>query len=307
MSRKKKSLFFETDKITLLLGDTKKVLKSLPPESVNCVVSSPPYYGQRDYGVEAQIGLEKTPQEYVKKLVSVFREVQRVLKPEGSLWVNLGDTYWSGKGTPVGVDNKQKNRRFTRPQDRTGIRPLCQPKQLLLIPHRFAIAMQEIGWIVRNDNVWHKVNPTPDPTKDRSSAAHEYIFHFVLKRHYYYNFDAVSVPAKCSDNKKPQSSVWNVPTATNFKKHIAVFPEELVRVPISATLPPNGVLLDPFCGSGTALAYAVAKGEGRKAIGIDISIDALIEAKEILSKTPKIKSNGNHASASASNSKTSSS
>ena len=282
MSRKKKSLFFETDKITLLLGDTKKVLKSLPSESVNCVVSSPPYYGQRDYGVEAQIGLEKTPQEYVKRLVSVFKEIQRVLKPDGSLWVNLGDTYWSGKGTPVGVDNKQKNRRFTRPQDRTGMRPLCQPKQLLLIPHRFAIAMQETGWIVRNDNVWHKVNPTPDPTKDRSSAAHEYIFHFVLKRHYYYDFDAVSISAKCSDNRKPLPSVWNIPTATNFKKHIAVFPEELVRVPISATLPPNGVLLDPFCGSGTALGYAVAKGEGRKAIGIDISIDALTEAKEIL-------------------------
>lgn len=307
MSRKKKSLFFESEHISLFLGETKKVLKSLPTASVDCAVSSPPYYGQRDYGVESQIGLEKTPQEYVKKLVSVFREVQRVMKPEGSLWVNLGDTYWSGKGTPVGVDNKQKNRRFTRPQDRTGIRPLCQPKQLLLIPHRFAIAMQEIGWIVRNDNVWHKVNPTPDPTKDRSSAAHEYIFHFVLKRHYYYNFDAVSISAKCSDNMKPQPSVWNIPTATNFKKHIAVFPEELVRIPISATLPPNGVLLDPFCGSGTALGYAVAKGEGRKAIGIDISIDALTEAKEILSKTQNSTSNGNYSSASASNSKISSS
>jgi site-specific DNA-methyltransferase (cytosine-N4-specific) len=303
MGRKKKSLFFESEKITLFLGDTKKVLKSLPTASVDCVVSSPPYYGQRDYGVESQIGLEKTPQEYVKKLVSIFREVQRVLKPEGSVWINLGDTYWSGKGTPIGVDNKQKNRRFTRPQDRTGIRPLCQPKQLLLIPHRFAIAMQETGWIVRNDNVWHKVNPTPDPTKDRSSSAHEYIFHFVLKRYYYYDFDAVSVPAKCSDNKKPQSSVWSVPTATNFKKHIAVFPEELVRVPISATLPPNGVLLDPFCGSGTALSYAVAKGEGRKAIGIDISIDALTEAKEILTNPLK----GNYSSVSTSNSKISSS
>lgn len=271
------------------------------------MVSSPPYYGQRDYGVESQIGLEKTPQEYIKKIVSVFREVQRVLKPEGSLWVNIGDTYWSGKGTPVGTDNKQKNRRFTRPQDRTGIRPLCQPKQLLLIPHRFAIAMQEIGWIVRNDNVWHKVNPTPDPAKDRSSAAHEYIFHFVLKRRYYYNFDAVAVLAKCSDNMKPQPSVWNIPTATNFKKHIAVFPEELVRIPISATLPPNGVLLDPFCGSGTALGYAVATGEGRKAIGIDISIDALTEAKEILSKQPYIAKNGNHSSVSPLNSNISSS
>lgn len=284
MPRKNKNLFFESENITLLSGETKKVLKTLPDDSVDCVVTSPPYYGQRDYGEIDQIGLETTPLLYIKRLVSVFKEVRRILKPTGSLWVNIGDTYWSGKGRPKGVDNKQKNRRFLRPQDLTGERPLCTPKQLLLIPHRFAIAMQEIGWIVRNDNVWHKVNPTPDPARDRSSAAHEYVFHFVLKRHYYYNFDAVAVSAKCSDNVKPQPSVWNIPTATNFKKHIAVFPEELVRVPISATLPQNGVLLDPFCGSGTALSYAIAKGEGRKAIGIDISTDALIEAKRILTK-----------------------
>lgn len=284
MGRKKKSLFYESKNVTLLHGDTKKVLKSLSSNSVDCVVTSPPYYGQRDYGVPEQIGLEKTPQEYIKHLISVFREVHRVLKPSGSLWVNLGDTYWSGKGKPKGGDKKQKNRRFTRPQDLTGQRPLCTPKQLLLIPHRFAIGMQDAGWIVRNDNVWYKVNPTPDPVRDRSSAAHEYIFHFVKSKRYYYDFNAVAVPAKVTGNNKPLPSVWEIPTATNFKKHIAVFPEQLVKTPILATLPPEGILLDPFCGSGTALSFAVAKGEGRKAIGIDISFDALTEARELLFK-----------------------
>lgn len=284
MARKSKHLFLKNDSITLLLGDTHKVLKSLPANSVDCIVTSPPYYGQRDYGVQDQIGLEEHPNLFIKKLVRVFKEAKRILKPSGSLWVNIGDTYWSGKGTPVGIDNKQKNRRFTRPQDRTGIRPLCAPKQLLLIPHRFAIAMQEENWIVRNDNVWYKTNPTPDPAKDRSASAHEYIFHFVKERHYHYDFDAVAVEAKISKQKKSPPSVWEISTATNFKKHIAVFPEQLMRIPILSTLPPSGVLLDPFCGSGTALGYAVRLGDGRKAIGIDASLDALTEAREILFK-----------------------
>lgn len=277
-------IYHQTPNVTLYRGNAVDVLGMLPEASVNCIVTSPPYYGQRDYGVPDQIGLESHPDQYIDRLIAVFRAARRVLKPTGSLWVNLGDTYWSGKGRPHGPDKKQKNRRFLRPQDRSGPRPLCAPKQLLLIPHRFAIAMQEDGWIVRNDNVWHKVNPTPDPAEDRSASAHEYMFHFVLKRHYYYNFDAVSVPSKGARARKPVPSVWQIPTVTNFKKHIAVFPEALVRTPILATLPPRGILLDIFCGSGTALGYAVAQGKGRRAIGIDISPLALEEAKELLSR-----------------------
>lgn len=274
--------YAQSNTITLYRGDSLQVLATLPTHSVDCIVTSPPYYGQRDYGVPEQIGLEPHPLQYVERLVAVFRAARRVLKPTGSLWVNLGDTYWSGKGRAQGLDKKQKNRRFVRPQDKTGPRPLCTPKQLLLIPHRFAIAMQDDGWIVRNDNVWSKVNPTPDPHKDRSAAAHEYMFHFVLKRKYYYNFDAVAVPSNGERETKGPPSVWHIPTVPSIKKHIAVFPESLVRIPIRATLPPNGVLLDPFCGSGTALSYAVAQGEGRRAIGIDISEAALQEAKILL-------------------------
>ena len=143
--------------------------------------------------------------------------------------------------------------------------------------------MQEDDWIVRNDNVWFKVNPTPDPADDRSAAAHEYMFHFVRRRRYYYNFNAVAVPSNGDRKTKPPPSVWHIPTATNFKKHIAVFPEALVRIPVLATLPPRGVLLDPFCGSGTTLGFALAQRKGRHAIGIDISSSALGEAKVLLS------------------------
>lgn len=277
--------FYKSRRVTLYHGDAVQSLNALPTSSVDCIVTSPPYYGQRDYGVAGQIGLEKHPQQYIERLLSVFRAARRVLKPTGSLWVNLGDTYWSGKGRSHGIDNKQKNRRFLRPQDLTGVRPLCTPKQLLLIPHRFAIAMQDDKWIVRNDNVWYKVNPTPDPVKDRSAAAHEYMFHFVLQRHYYYDFDAVAVESKGQCEVKAPPSVWRIPIAATFKKHIAVFPEALVRVPILATLPPKGVLLDPFCGSGTTLGFALSQKRGRRLIGIDISTNALDEAKQIL--TPK--------------------
>lgn len=279
----KAKIYFQSSKFILYQGNAELVLKQLPESSVDCIVTSPPYYGQRDYGVDSQIGLEEHPQEYIERLLKVFRAAQRVLKPTGSLWVNLGDTYWSGKGRPHGADNKQKNRRFLRPQDKTGPRPLCTPKQLLLIPHRFAIAMQDEGWIVRNDNIWYKVNPTPDPTTDRSASAHEYVFHFVLRRHYYYDFDAVAIPSNGQRKVKSPPSVWSIPIATNFKKHIAVFPYELMRIPILATLPKDGVLLDPFCGSATALEYGLRQKLGNQFIGIDISESALGEAKILLS------------------------
>jgi len=274
--------FYSCPRIALYQGDASAILKGLRKNSVDCIVTSPPYYGQRDYGVADQIGLESHPSQYVSRLVEVFSAAKRVLKPAGSLWVNIGDTYWSGKGRPGGNDRKQKNRRFLRPQDKSGPRPLCTPKQLLLIPHRFAIAMQEDGWIVRNDNVWFKVNPTPDPVDDRSSCVHEYMFHFVLRRRYYYNHKAVAVPCNGDRKAKPLPSVWQIATATNFKKHVAVFPEALVQSPIRATLPRGGTLLDPFCGSGTALEYAVHNIKEAKGIGIDLSPSALKEARYLL-------------------------
>lgn len=269
-------------KAELYLGDSQTVLRSFPTKFVDCVVTSPPYYGQRDYGVVGQLGLEPDPHDYVEALVGVFREVGRVLKDTGSVWINLGDTYWSGKGKSGGVDKKQKYRRFLRPQDRTGKRPLCVPKQLLLVPHRFAIAMQNDGWILRNDNVWLKENPTPDPVADRCASSHEYMFHFVKKRRYYFDMANVSNATSNGSGQKPPSSVWKIRGAPTFKKHMAVFPEELVRIPIRATLPSGGVLLDPFCGSGTSLVFALSKASPSRVIGVDIGKSSIDEAIELL-------------------------
>lgn len=277
------SVRFSSNLVTLYHGDAAKILDEMPPNSVDCVVTSPPYYGQRDYGVKEQLGLEPSPQLYIDRLIDVFTKVKNVLKPSGSLWVNIGDTYWSGKGTPKGDDAKQKHRRFARPQDRKGSEPWCVPKQLLLIPHRLAIGLQESGWIVRNDNVWHKLAPTPDPVDDRCSLVHEYVFHFVKQRKYYFDHEAVAVPSNGDNVTKPPPSVWTLPKAVNKGQHQAIFPPELVMLPIRATCPPNGILLDPFCGTGTALQVAVEMGEKRRSIGIDISEKALAEATQRLS------------------------
>ncbi len=272
--------------VELYEGDAKTTLAILEDNFVDCVVTSPPYYGQRDYGEEGQIGLEEKPSEYITRLVGVFDEVKRVLKPGGSLWVNIGDTYWSGKGQARQIDEKRGFSRFLRPQDKKGKDSWCVPKQLLLLPHRFAIAMQENGWIVRGDNVWRKQAPLPDPARDRCAIVHEYIFHFVQMRRYYFNMQAVAVPSNGKRRTKPPASVWDVTTASTKKNHSAVFPRELARLPILATCPKDGVLLDPFCGSATALSVALTENNARKAIGIDISPASIAEAHELLSSLP---------------------
>lgn len=274
--------YFSTQYAALYQGDAAKVLSGMEEASVDCIVTSPPYYGQRDYGVNEQLGLEEHPQLYIDRLVAVFHQAKRVLKPEGSLWVNIGDTYWSGKGRSQGIDIKQKYRRFARPQDKTGEKPWCTPKQLLLIPHRFAITMQNNGWIVRNDNVWYKPSPTPDPVKDRCALTHEYIFHFVKRRKYYFNAAAVAVPSSGKRETKTPPSVWTIPTTPSGKTHKAVFPEQLIILPLKATCPRDGTLLDPFCGSATTLTVALSQHQSRFVIGIDISEEALKEAKSLL-------------------------
>lgn len=236
---------------------------------VNCIVTSPPFYGQRDYEVRGQIGLENHPLDYVKKLVEVFGLCKPILADNGSLWVNIGDTYWSGKGEHKSGEVKQSARRFgLRPQDKKGDGGLCVPKQLLLIPHRFAIAMQEEQWIVRNDNVWVKPNPIPDQVRDRCSTSHEYVFHFVKERWYYFDKSAVGRPTE-SGSLLPPLDTWEVaPVRGNKVPHRAMFSQELVKIPICTTTPHRGVVLDPFGGSGTSLVFA--RRHGHRCIGIDI-------------------------------------
>ena len=256
----------------LLQGDVRDALRLLATTGikVDCIVTSPPFYGQRDYGVDGQLGLEPHPAEYLDKLLDVFTLAAAVLSDTGSLWVNLGDTYWSGKGAHKSDESKQSARRFgVRPQDRPGDGGWARPKQLLLVPHRFAIAMQDSGWLVRNDNVWLKPSPVPDQVRDRCSISHEYVFHFTRARWYYFDHAAVARPLP-NGTALPPLDTWLVPPARGPRgSHRASFSEELVRLPILASTPAGGVVLDPFNGTGTSMGFA--RRHGFRSIGIDLS------------------------------------
>lgn len=194
----------------ILEGNVLETLKDVPACSVQCAVTSPPYYGLRDYGVAGQIGLEPTPEAYVENLVAVFREVRRVLKDDGTLWLNLGDSYWGGKGQSGtrGEDNQEIrhekgasiNRGYqtlggaglTRPTD--GKHPVIKPKDLIGIPWMVAFALRADGWYLRQDIIWSKPNPMPESVTDRCTKAHEYIFLLTKSKVYYYDQDAIRVP-----------------------------------------------------------------------------------------------------------------
>lgn len=268
-----KDAYYADDESLVFHGDARTVLKRLDDAGlqVDCIVTSPPFYGQRNYGVDGQVGLEPHPREFVDSLVEIFEACRPVLRETGSLWVNLGDTYWSGKGAHKSPEIKQGARRFgVRPQDRPGDGQWTRPKQLLLIPHRFAIAMQDAGWLVRNDNVWVKPNPIPDQVRDRCSMSHEYVFHFTKERWYY--FDQAQV-GRSGDRGRilPPLDTWIVPSARGNGTHKASYPEELVRIPVRSTTPPAGIVLDPFVGSGTTMVFA--KSRGFRSVGIDLNVE----------------------------------
>lgn len=180
---------------TIHIGDTLAVLRTLPSESVHCVVTSPPYWGLRDYGVEGQIGLEPTPAEFIAKLVTVFREVRRVLRSDGTCWINMGDSYandgkWGGSTGGKHASGLHGNTSVGRTKTHTGLKP----KDLMMMPHRLAIALQDDGWWVRQDIVWSKPNPMPESVRDRCTKSHEYIFLLTKSERYYYNADAIKEP-----------------------------------------------------------------------------------------------------------------
>lgn len=269
------SCYWHDDKTVIFCGDASTVLHELAVTgvSVDCVVTSPPYYGQRQYGVDGEIGLERNPQDFIDRLTNIFSDVRTILSETGSLWINIGDTYWSGKGASTGADRKQSARRFgKRPQDFPGDGVWTRPKQLLLIPHRLAIALQMDGWLVRNDNIWVKPNPLPDPVRDRCAVTHEHVFHFTRSRYYFFDKSRVGT-TNPAGRIIPPGDTWTVPVSkgasTGSREHKASYPEELVRIPIDATTPMNGVVLDPFMGSGTTLRFA--RSRGFRSIGIDLN------------------------------------
>lgn len=278
--------YYDMGNVTLYNGDCRDVLGGMDAESVQCVVTSPPYFGLRNYQVVGQIGLEQTPDAYVAEMVAVFREVRRVLRDDGTLWLNLGDSYSRGSGG----DGTQ------------GV----APKNLLGIPWRVAFALQEDGWYLRSDIIWAKPNPMPESVKDRPTRSHEYIFLLTKSARYYYDADAIREPntpdmieraarghtrggtvesrdASRQDrvslmekraitaNGRNKRDVWTIATHPYAAAHFATFPPKLIEPCILAGCPAGGVVLDPFAGAGTTLL--VAKNHGRASVGIELNRD----------------------------------
>ncbi|MBD5131761.1 MAG: site-specific DNA-methyltransferase [Clostridiales bacterium] len=278
-------------------------------------VTSPPYYGLRDYGEQKQIGIEQTPDDYIARLVEVFAEVYRVLAKDGTLWLNLGDSYaGSGKGPmTLAADGKNKdvfdmhNRIYEVPKSWSGIKP----KDLIGIPWMAAFALRERGWYLRSDIIWFKTNCLPESVKDRPTKTYEHIFLFAKSRQYYFDYKAIQEPLKdvskarykrgrseankyagqqgisngrenCLDfdqQFRRKRDVWEVSTNSyRMDEHFAMFPERLIEPCILAGSKVGGVVLDPFFGSGTT--GAVAKRYGRDYIGIDLNARYLEKAKE---------------------------
>lgn len=296
----------------ILIGDVREKLKELDDSSIQCVVTSPPYWGLRDYNNEGQLGLEQSPDEYVLNMVNVFREVRRVLKEDGTLWLNLGDSYaGSGKG-PAGNLGKKNNERHLEHKHSAIVPKGLKPKDLVGIPWRIAFALQDDGWYLRQDIIWAKPNVMPESVTDRCTKAHEYLFLLTKSRKYYYDNVAIKEPVSDVSLKRAESgwktnrpgakvgkmgintekmgtrfvnpegrnkrSVWFIPTASFRGAHFAVMPERLVEPCILAGSRGGDTILDPFFGSGTVGVVAVK--HNRNYVGIELNPEYANIAKE---------------------------
>jgi site-specific DNA-methyltransferase (adenine-specific) len=276
-------------------------MQEMPDESVQCCVTSPPYWGLRDYGHAGQIGQEETPEEFVQAMVEVFREVRRVLKADGTCWMNLGDTYSAG-GLGPGSGKQRTNagscngNHIEKPRKA----PLgWKPKDLLMIPARVAIALCADGWYLRSEIVWAKPNPMPESVTDRPTKSHEYIYLLTKSESYYYDHEAIKESSTYADCGRPSKvkgdfqakgeplpgqlpfraitetrnkrSVWTVPTSPYAGAHFATYPPDLIKPCIMAGTKPGDVVLDPFGGSGTT--GQVALELGRRAILCELNED----------------------------------
>lgn len=282
------SIYYQDEQMTLHHGDSLGVTRGMPDGSADCVVTSPPYYGLRDYGSDGQYGHERTPTEYVAKLQELFSEVRRVLADDGTFWLNLGDSY-GGEWTAGSLANKS-----------------AQRKNLLGIPWRAAFALQDDGWILRNSIIWHKPNAMPEPVGDRMSGRHENLFMFVKNPRYWFDLDSVRErptrpPGRTWAERKADGEplryglngqaagavggfaphprgknpgdIWPINTEPFPGAHFAVMPTEMARKAVVAGCKPGGTVFDPFSGSGTT--GMAAQNSGRKYVGIDINAEYL--------------------------------
>lgn len=281
-------------------GDVKEQLHNIESSSIQCCITSPPYWGLRDYGHSNQLGLEETPELYVSNMVLVFREVRRVLKDDGVLWLNLGDSYWNNFGggsatmTTGNAEAVRQRGRHNKPKH-----DLFKIKDLVGIPWRVAFALQEDGWYLRQDIIWHKPNPMPESVTDRCTKSHEYLFMLTKNQRYHFDSKAIKEEAKTpamsrnkhgegyqadypngdrfspgervwgADGKRNKRSVWTIATKPFKGAHFAVMPEALVEPPLLATSRPGDMVLDPFAGSGTV--GVVALRHQRNFVGVELN------------------------------------
>ena len=303
---------------TIHIGDCLESLRAMPAESVQTCVTSPPYFGLRDYGMDGQIGLEATPDAFVARLVEVFREVRRVLRDDGTLWLNLGDSYANpghAKGNPG--DGRSSFAKSEKASGHTHSKtwPGAKNKDLIGIPWRVAFALQADGWYLRQDIIWHKPNPMPESVTDRCTKAHEYVFLLSKSARYYFDSEAIKEPVQSSKGNgksfrgggsytggnsfansaakdrathgnapnetglRNRRSVWTVSTAPFKGAHFATFPPDLIEPCVLAGSPVGGVVLDPFGGSGTTAGVAIK--HGRRAVLCELNPEyaAMIPAR----------------------------
>ena len=300
----------------IINGDALKALQAMPDGSVDCIVTSPPYWGLRDYGVDGQLGLEATPEEYVAKMVEVFREVRRVLRDDGTLWLNIGDSYAANRSYQVPSTKGGTKHSYSQAVGGKGsvIPDGLKAKDLIGIPWRLAFALQADGWYLRQDIIWHKPNPMPESVRDRCTKAHEYIFLLSKSERYFFDSEAIKEPAvseKPAGNKRHKyadaynagtseehrtkagllaltgvewetrnrRSVWTIATKPYAGAHFAVMPEALVEPCVLAGSRAGDTILDPFTGSGTV--GLVALKHGRHFVGTELNPEyaALAEAR----------------------------
>lgn len=267
----------ENEPVQIVSGDVRDKLSSLPDETVNCCVTSPPYWGMRDYGYRGQIGAEEFIEEYISNLVSCFREVRRVLRADGTFWLNIANTYTSGGRGWRDKDIKNQGRAMSyRPDTPEGLKA----KDLIGVAWMLAMSLQRDGWYLRSDIIWHKPNCQPESVKDRVTVSHEYLFMFSKSENYYFDQEAIKEPTADGKGHKNKRTVWQINTEPCKEAHFAVFPRALVRPCILSGSPKGGLVLDPFLGSGTVGIVAIETG--RRCVGIEVKADYINIAKQRL-------------------------
>lgn len=299
--------------VQIITGDALAAVASLPTASIQCCVTSPPYWSLRDYGHPGQIGLESTPEEYVSRLVHVFREVRRMLRPDGTLWLNLGDSYNAyneNRGASTSFQAASEAALPALPAGAGLTAKGLKPKDLIGIPWRVAFALQADGWFLRSDIIWHKPNPMPESVTDRPTKAHEYIFLLSKAARYYYDAQAIAERATNGERfhgdyaapgaprsfrngrdgsrteTKNARTVWTIPPTSYSGAHFATFPPDLARRCILAGSRPGDTVLDPFAGSGTTAAVAIELDRAAVAIELNPAYVPLIEQRLSTAQPP---------------------